>query len=268
MTEEVDGTPKVEVQLTEERQAEILKLEEQKLLAEKQSETLTAQKNLLDAQKDLQQAQLEGSQWSRFASALPDASVTKPSGEISTDEKFGYLAELVAFQSMRRAAKGIGERIKNLAGMPEKTKILVVNSLDFATGDFPRLQLKSMFDFYERLLSEQFEVNRSLLEADVEAVETVPTPPGMVEEEWAGVVPIAGALPVALSLLSATPKLIWPGLNGLPRCWRARASPQFTSTGIFLPLPPIPPETLTSSGRCMKPWKQRAALWPFFLLIT
>ncbi|WP_367344233.1 hypothetical protein [Methanomethylovorans sp.] len=89
----------------------------------------------------------------------PEGITAIPSGgTITTDDKFGYLAELVANDTLIRQVKKLVNKLST-AELPDNSKILLVDELNIAARDVQLLQVKSKLDILEKGLSTQIAVN-------------------------------------------------------------------------------------------------------------
>jgi len=75
-------------------------------------------------------------------------------GKITLDDKFGYVAELAAYNSMVYKAEFIASRIKQSLEK-ENTRILIVDSLDFCSDDAQLLQINNQIKKWEDALTNQ-----------------------------------------------------------------------------------------------------------------
>ncbi|HEX7560595.1 MAG TPA: hypothetical protein VF347_00215, partial [Candidatus Humimicrobiaceae bacterium] len=75
-------------------------------------------------------------------------------GKITVDDKFGYVAELAAYNSMVYKAEFIASRIKQSLEK-ENTRILIVDSLDFCSDDAQLLQINNQIKKWEDALTNQ-----------------------------------------------------------------------------------------------------------------
>jgi len=75
-------------------------------------------------------------------------------GKITADDKFGYVTELAAYNSMVNKAEFIASRIKQSLEK-ENSRILIVDSLDFCSDDAQLLQINNQFKKWEDALTSQ-----------------------------------------------------------------------------------------------------------------
>ena len=123
-TQSEEGTP------TAEQKA----LQEAKALQDAKNALLISQKTGVTLEREIATA------------GVPDSKATALEGDTNLEDA-GYLAELVAYQAMRRAAgeagAEIGKRLKGRNAKVEETHILLVDTLDL-TGQHALLQLTMM----------------------------------------------------------------------------------------------------------------------------
>lgn len=197
--------------------------EEQLKQLKQQLEIVKTQKEIADVQASLQQKPAEVQQ--AIAQAESAAAVAKkaaleatlPKGEskpregtVTTDEKFGYLATLVAYQVMRACAATIAKAIdaEKLAGGP--AKILIVDERNMAQSDLALVQVNRQFAVFRAQFDAQAQQMEDLLQETEAAY-----PPTLGEAQLEVQQPDVGAgglemLPMAplVPLLAAAPAVV------------------------------------------------------------
>ncbi|MFX0116460.1 MAG: hypothetical protein ACFFB3_18060 [Candidatus Hodarchaeota archaeon] len=122
---------------------------------EKQAAILEEKKKILDLYK-------------KMAEALPKGETKPLAGEIKVDEKFGFTAQLVAYEAMKKISEKIVGKIdeQNLSSEKdsERPKILIVDSLSLDPDDLPLIQVESIFTNFEKNLTDQELINSRLKE--------------------------------------------------------------------------------------------------------
>ncbi len=128
-----------------------------------QVEILAEQKKIIQEKKVIAETELSiaESQKKLKEINLPKGKTKPLEGTISTDEKFGYLSELVAYHAVKSSAEEAGNQIKQLQ-LPSGSKILVVDNLNFAEMDFPLIQIENQFTMFENALDTQIQENIKL----------------------------------------------------------------------------------------------------------
>lgn len=198
--------------------------EEQLKQLQRQLEIVKTQKEIADLQAGMQQKPAEVQQAiaqaesataaarkSALEATLPKGESKPREGAVTTDEKFGYMATLVAYQVMREGAATVAGAIskKSLAGSP--AKILIVEERSAAQSDLVLTQVLRQFDFFGTQLDAQTGQLDSLLDematafpptAGAAGVEVLP--PGMGEGQLevfpaAGIAPLVMAAPAVVS---------------------------------------------------------------------
>jgi hypothetical protein len=90
---------------------------------------------------------------------------TKPSeGKVTADQKSGYVAELVGYQALKRVSQDITRRLTIVDGLPKDARILIVDSLNYAPGDIPLVEISTQFGMFEARCRKQVADNRELLD--------------------------------------------------------------------------------------------------------
>jgi len=138
-------------------------LDEQLKKASKQKELTDAQKAIAENQKAIAEAQ-KGT----IEASFPKGATKPLEGEITTSEKFGYIAKLVAYESMKRKALQIADDIKKI--LNKNDKVLLVNDLDLASSDIPLIQVESILTLFTKNMNAQIETNKNFLKESKEII--------------------------------------------------------------------------------------------------
>lgn len=169
---------------------------------EEQAALLAQQKTIAESEKAIAEAKK-----GKLAAELPPgATAPPPEGSITTDAKFGYLAELVAYDTLARQAGRLAEQLEQTE-LPANSKLLLVTDPDVAAGDVQLLQVRQQLDALATAMQGQIESNEAqmetLLEAlapQREALESLPPKGGL---EPAGLAPGVAALTPTLTAATA-----------------------------------------------------------------
>lgn len=141
-----------------ERQKALIELEGQTALAK-----ATNQKALIDLEKQTAEAQRDA-----FAAQLPTSTVTPLAGETTLGPNAGYLAELVAYQAIRRAVQKAADDISlRLKEKAPKLRILIVSSLDLVSAKTAFDLIFSQVTNWQTMLHSRVTANESLLTLEV-----------------------------------------------------------------------------------------------------
>jgi hypothetical protein len=181
------------------QQAQINALKLEKQLAELNKETLAAKKAAVDAQKELAASEL-----ALKTAGLPKAEVALPTGAV-TSESASYMAELIAYGAMQRTAEAIAARINALpdSKLSPAGKILIVNNMAVAEGEYPRLLVEAQFNSFEKQLGALLRRMSAHLPEGVSIAEfagPAAGEPGMTFE--------AALAPAAIAALGIAPQLL------------------------------------------------------------
>lgn len=192
--------------------------EEQLKQLQQQLEIVKAQKEIADLQAGMQQKPAEVQQ--AIAQAESAAAVarkatveaTVPKGEskpregaVTTDEKFGYMATLVAYQVMREGAATVARAISEKLPAGPPANILIVDERNVAQGDLALVQVERQIAFFGTQLDAQYQQMDSLLDEmvalfppteGVAGVEVLPPGAGGGQLE---VFPVAGIAPLVMA---------------------------------------------------------------------
>jgi hypothetical protein len=169
---------------------------EELMQLEKQAAILEEKKKILDLYKEM-------------ADAFPKGETKPLAGEIKVDDKFGFTAQLVAYEVMKKISEKITEEIEKQNLTPEKDsgaekpKILILNNLNLDPDDLPLIQVESIFTKFEKNLADQEAIN-SQLEKTLEG--ELPGIPGKIaletklkSKQIPEVAPAFAMAPVAIS---------------------------------------------------------------------
>ena len=138
---------------TEPKSDALKQLEEQAALLAQQQAIAESEKAIAEAKKG------------KLAAELPaGAAAPPPEGHITTDDKFGYLAELVATDTLTRQAARLVAQVEQ-ADLPAGSKLLLVADPDVAAGDVPWLLVGQQLAALATALQNQIEANDAHIES-------------------------------------------------------------------------------------------------------
>ncbi len=163
----------------------------QKLLEQQKAEALLRQE-IAEAEKATAEAEK-----ARQAAQLPTGAAKPLEGTITADDKFGYIADLTAYDAMMKMADAIAIKINNSSLTPDAA-ILIVDSLDFFGADVQLLQLAKQLESWQQELQNQNAEIQKLLPQKIES------PPGVGAEALS----IAASLAMVSGILSATADIV------------------------------------------------------------
>jgi hypothetical protein len=145
--------------LTEQKNLEELKnqIAEQQLksIKSRTDAELSLKKSQAEAQRDLKKIQLEQDQIT-----IPSGEGKPLSGEITTDDNFGYFSEILAYESLKECAKDAASQI-NASGI-DSARILIVDHMNVLQDDLPLLQINQQLSSYQKTFTTQIETNNTL----------------------------------------------------------------------------------------------------------
>lgn len=194
MSEEVDNQKKSEL---------LKQLEEDAAIKEKQQAIANSEKAIAEAEKAIAVAKK-----AKLEAELPvKPNTEQPKGTtIATDDKFGYLAELVAYDALTNQAK---ELVKEIYGeIANNDKILLVGDQymetgDVRIGDVQMLQVKIQMEALNEGLNDQIEANKEYL--DESEKETKEAEKRIVKMP---ISPLSPVFAVAPAILAAAPAIL------------------------------------------------------------
>jgi hypothetical protein len=130
---------------------------------QKTSEIVAQQKTIAENQKAVAEARRDA-----ILASFPKGTTTPLEGDITTNEKFGYITKIVAYETVKKnaikIANSINIAIKKRETTGGQSRILIVSDLDVASGDVPLLQVESVLDLFKESMTSQKEKNAAFLE--------------------------------------------------------------------------------------------------------
>jgi hypothetical protein len=159
------------------RQQETLDLEKKKQELEKERATLQsaldiqgaeAERDLLKATLEQERVQATGAreqaklQGELFAKVLAQTAATSPGGRTETDANAGYVTELVGYHALKRVSADITRTLSSVVGQGNDVRIMIVDRLDYASGDIPFIEVTSQLSVFEVRCRKQVATNKEL----------------------------------------------------------------------------------------------------------
>ena len=95
---------------------------------------------------------------------VPRSGMQTPEGNVAPDKKYGYVAEMVGYQALKRVSQDIIRRLTIVEGLPKDARILIVDSLNYAPDDIPLIEISAQFGMFEARCRKQVADNRELLD--------------------------------------------------------------------------------------------------------
>jgi hypothetical protein len=119
----------------------------------KEKERATLEKEIMAARADAAESgkKIADTNKAALAGQFPVGTSKPLEGTIATDDKFGYLAELLAYGAFSKKIEEIAKKIKGnkkLTPIPPDIKILMVDSMDAIAGSVDYLQIKNQLDYF------------------------------------------------------------------------------------------------------------------------
>jgi hypothetical protein len=145
------------------------------------------------------------SQSGLLAKILPVAAQKPAERKADDDVRPGYVADLVSYQSVKRASQEIVRRLTVVEGLSKDAKILIVDQMNYAEGDLPLVEISQQFGLAEARCRKQVADNRDLLDwvmqNDEKAATEGPAPPREASQRFA----FLAAVPAIASAATALP---------------------------------------------------------------
>jgi hypothetical protein len=144
-----------------EREQVTLQSEIDKHRAEAERDMLkaTLERERMQATSTLEQVKLQGE---LFKKVLPRPAAKPPEGKNESDANAGYIAELVGYHALKRVSADITRGLSTVVGLGNDVRILIVDRLDYATGDIPFIEVTSQLSVFEVRCRKQVAANKEL----------------------------------------------------------------------------------------------------------
>ena len=161
------------------QQRTLFELEKQKLELERDRALLQAEsdRQRAVAERDLLQVLLEQQQLRAPAEQLAAKNQQdliarifsllqrrSPGNPIEKGSSSGYVAELIGFHALKRVSADISRSLAGVIGLGSDVRIMIVDQLDYASGDVPLIELTSHLSVFEVRCRKQITANRELAE--------------------------------------------------------------------------------------------------------
>jgi hypothetical protein len=129
------------------------------------ADIIAQQKAIVEGQKAIAEAQK-----ATIEAALPKGTLGPLEGDMKVDDNFGYAAIPVAYTAIKETAKLMITAINAMKEnkVPKGSKILIVNDLDFASGDLPLIQVDSGLKILNKKIEMQDAENKKVLSQEKE----------------------------------------------------------------------------------------------------
>jgi hypothetical protein len=113
----------------------------------------------MQATSTLEQTKLQGELYSKI---LSQSAAKPPGGKTEFDANAGYVTELVGYHALKRVSTDITRNLSNTVGQGNDVRIMIVDRLDYATGDIPYIEVTSQLSVFEVRCRKQVATNKEL----------------------------------------------------------------------------------------------------------
>ena len=134
-------------------------IEKQRAESERDQLKATLERERMQATSTLEQVKLQGE---LFAKVLHQLVAKPPEGKTGSDTNSGYVTELVGYHAIKRVSADITRGLSNVVGLGNDVRIMIVDRLDFATGDIPFIEVTSQLSVFEVRCRKQVAANKEL----------------------------------------------------------------------------------------------------------
>lgn len=208
-----------------EKQA-VLNLEKNKLELEKERATLQSaiDKQKAETERDILKATLERErlqasgileqlklQSELFSKRIPQPAANPQETNAGSEANTGYVTEMVGYHAIKRVSSDIIKGLSMVVGLGNDVRIMVVDRMDYATGDIPYIEITSQLSVFEVRCRKQVATNKELADLAVQVEEqevTEKTP--AVKSSGTRLAPLAASpffIPTITSPVSALPAI-------------------------------------------------------------
>jgi hypothetical protein len=181
-------------------------MDKQKAETERDMLRATLERERMQATSILEQVKQQGE---LFAKILSRPVVKPHEGKTESDANTGYVTELVGYHALKRLSADITQGISATVGLGNEVRIVIVDSLDYATGDIPFIEIISQLSVFDVRCRKQVAINKELADLVMQKEEQVgdeKTP--AVRSGATRLAPLAaspGFLPAVTAALTALP---------------------------------------------------------------
>ena len=172
---------------------------------EEATKELTATTAQIEAETKKLQAEM-----AKLKAQFPAGSTKPLPGETTVDDKFGYVAHVAACDALTNAAADIAQHVRVALGSTQCV-ILMVDSLDFATGEVNLIQLSLQMTSLGAAMKQQTEINNCRVELVAERLRKMagkPPEPLPAEAKVFESLSVAAAAGVLTNALTIAPGLL------------------------------------------------------------
>jgi hypothetical protein len=150
---------KKKMDLEKERAALQSAIEKQKAEAERDMLRATLERERMQAASTLEQVKTQGE---LSAKLLPRTAAEPPEDKTESDADAGYVTELVGYHAIKRVSADITRGLSPVVGLGNDVRIMIVDRLDYATGDIPFIEITSQLSVFEVRCRKQVAANKEL----------------------------------------------------------------------------------------------------------
>jgi hypothetical protein len=134
-------------------------IEKQRAEFERDQLKATLERERMQATSTLEQVKLQGE---LFAKVLHQPVAKPPEGKTGSDTNSGYVTELVGYHAIKRVSADITRGLSAVVGQGNDVRIMIVDRLDYATGDIPFIEVTSQLSVFEVRCRKQVASNKEL----------------------------------------------------------------------------------------------------------
>ena len=199
---------KQKMELEKERATLLSAIDKQKAEAERDMIRVALERERMQAASTRDQIKLQGE---LFAKLLPRPAARPPDGKTESDGHAGYVTELVGYHALKRVSADITRGLSTVVGLGNDVRIMIVDRMDYATGDIPYIEITSQLSVVEVRCRKQVAANKELADLVIQQEEQGDDgQPSAVKSGATRLAPLAASpffLPVATTSVSPLPAM-------------------------------------------------------------
>jgi hypothetical protein len=150
---------KKKLELEKERVTLQYAIDKQKGEAERDMLRATLERERMQATSTLEQVKLQGE---LFAKIVPQHAAKPPECKTASDANAGYVTEIVGYHALKRVSADITRGLSTVIGLGNDVRIMIVDRLDYATGDIPYIEITSQLSVLDVRCRKQVATNKEL----------------------------------------------------------------------------------------------------------
>jgi len=134
-------------------------IDKQRAEAERELLRAALERERMQVSSTLEQVKLQSEVLARI---LPPPAAGSPDGKRRSDTDAAYVTELVGYHAIKRISTEITRSLSTVVGLGNDVRIMIMDNLDYATGDIPFIEVTSQLSVFEVRCRKQVATNKEL----------------------------------------------------------------------------------------------------------